>query len=142
MRAGSCEECDRSLPLLGFRFRLRQHPLKLYPDLLREDPSKHFRVGQTRLPRFRHMNASKKKSDTNLVKLIEQFGCHEKCREHLTKLRWPDGVRCPRCAGDHVSRSRMRANMIALADTSYRYAGHDLPRYHLPLWKCFWPFTL
>jgi transposase-like protein len=43
------------------------------------------------------------KTEINLVKLIEQYGNDEQCRERLTVLRWPDGVSCPRCACKSVS---------------------------------------
>ena len=36
------------------------------------------------------------KGDMSLIKLFEQFGTDEKCRIALEKLRWPDGVKCPR----------------------------------------------
>ena len=38
----------------------------------------------------------------DLCKLIEQFADEDKCRDYLVKLRWPEGVRCPRCEGDKV----------------------------------------
>ena len=31
------------------------------------------------------------------MKLIEQYSDEDACREMLAKLRWPDGVTCPRC---------------------------------------------
>ncbi len=40
------------------------------------------------------------KPDMNLVKLIEDYGSEDKCRAFLEDLRWPDGVRCPRCGTD------------------------------------------
>jgi transposase-like protein len=43
------------------------------------------------------------KAEMNLPKLIEQFGNDEKCRVHLTRLRWPNGVKCPRCNSKKVS---------------------------------------
>jgi transposase-like protein/IS1 family transposase len=43
------------------------------------------------------------KCEMNLPKLISQFGNDEKCREHLTRLRWPNGVTCPRCQSQKVS---------------------------------------
>ena len=43
------------------------------------------------------------KAEMNLPKLIEQFGNDEKCRAHLTRLRWPNGVTCPRCKSERVS---------------------------------------
>jgi hypothetical protein len=39
----------------------------------------------------------------NITDLLERFGTDEKCRTALTKLRWPDGVHCPRCKGPHIS---------------------------------------
>ena len=28
------------------------------------------------------------------------FASEEACREYLSRLRWPNGFRCPRCGGD------------------------------------------
>jgi len=78
------------------------------------------------------------KSDINLVKLIEQFGGDEKCREHLKELRWPDGVKCPRCNGENVSQIKG----ITKYDCSCGYqftvtSGTIFHDSHLPLWKWF-----
>src|SRR5687768_1382287 len=35
----------------------------------------------------------------NLMRLTEQFHSEEICRDTLAKLRWPNGVECPRCQG-------------------------------------------
>jgi len=35
----------------------------------------------------------------NLTELEAKFGTEEACRAYLTRLRWPDGYRCPRCSG-------------------------------------------
>src|SRR5712692_5735538 len=32
-----------------------------------------------------------------LVEFDERFGTEAACREYLTRLRWPDGFRCPKC---------------------------------------------
>lgn len=32
-----------------------------------------------------------------LLEMLKRYSTDEKCREILTKLRWPEGVRCPRC---------------------------------------------
>ncbi len=37
------------------------------------------------------------KHHMNLVRLMEQFSDEKSCRAYLEQLRWPDGVRCPRC---------------------------------------------
>jgi transposase-like protein len=38
--------------------------------------------------------------DTNLFKLMDDYGTDAECRKVLTELRWPDGVKCPRCEGE------------------------------------------
>lgn len=41
--------------------------------------------------------------DMNLMKLFQDYGSDEKCREYLAELRWPDGVVCPRCESASVA---------------------------------------
>jgi len=77
----------------------------------------------------------------NLPDLIEQFHSEDKCREYLEDLRWPDGVRCPRCGNDSVSRIEKR-NQWECNEVSCRYqfsvmAGTVFHDSHLPLWKWF-----
>ena len=38
----------------------------------------------------------------NLMTVVEQYSTDETCREALMHLRWPHGVRCPRCAHEKV----------------------------------------
>ena len=33
---------------------------------------------------------------------MERFGSEASCREYLTRVRWPDGFRCPRCQGERA----------------------------------------
>ncbi len=77
----------------------------------------------------------------NLPDLIEQFRSEDKCREYLEDLRWPNGVRCPRCGGNSVSRIEKR-NQWECNEPSCRYqfsvtAGTVFHDSHLPLWKWF-----
>lgn len=77
----------------------------------------------------------------NLPDLIEQFRSEDKCREYLEDLRWPNGVRCPRCGDSSVSRIEKR-NQWECNGTSCRYqfsvtAGTVFHDSHLPLWKWF-----
>jgi transposase-like protein len=77
----------------------------------------------------------------NLPELIEQFRSEDKCREYLEDLRWPDGVRCPRCGNDSVSKIEKR-NQWECNEASCRYqfsvtAGTVFHDSHLPLWKWF-----
>src|SRR3990172_10153528 len=36
----------------------------------------------------------------NLFQLMNDFDTEKECREALAELRWPDGVKCPRCQGE------------------------------------------
>ncbi len=75
----------------------------------------------------------------NLVKLVEQFSNEEKAREHLTELRWPNGVKCPRCESDKVSPIKDRKQYSCNA-CEYQFSvtsGTIFNDSHLPLWKWF-----
>jgi transposase-like protein len=37
-----------------------------------------------------------------LTKLMDKFSTEEACKQYLQTLRWPNGVRCPRCNQDKV----------------------------------------
>ena len=77
--------------------------------------------------------------DMNLVTLIERFGSDEKCRAYLEELRWPDGVKCPRCESKGVSVVRGR-NQYDCNSCRYQFSvtsGTVFHDTHLPLWKWF-----
>src|SRR5688572_1333872 len=38
-----------------------------------------------------------KTHNIDLGGMIQHFHCEDKCHAYLEKLRWPEGVRCPRC---------------------------------------------
>src|SRR6266404_1881485 len=42
------------------------------------------------------------KPTMSLHQLKSQFSTEEACENYLMKLRWPDGVRCPRCNSEKV----------------------------------------
>jgi transposase-like protein len=77
--------------------------------------------------------------EMNLADLVEQFGSNDRCREYLEHLRWPDGVKCPRCDSASVSYiktrkqfdcNRCRKRFSVLAGTIFQDSK-------LPLWKWF-----
>jgi transposase-like protein len=75
----------------------------------------------------------------NLVKLIEDFGSEDRCRSYLEALRWPDGVRCPECGFQSVSRIKTR-NQYDCNRCRNRFSvksGTVFHDSHLPLWKWF-----
>lgn len=39
----------------------------------------------------------------NLSRLIDDYSDESKSREYLEALRWPDGIKCPRCKGTSIS---------------------------------------
>jgi transposase-like protein len=45
----------------------------------------------------------------DLVQLMAAFGSDEKCRAYLEELRWPEGIRCPRCDSPKISRLTARS---------------------------------
>jgi transposase-like protein len=69
------------------------------------------------------------------MKLIEEFGTPEECRKRLEEIRWPNGVKCPRCQSEKISRIRQRQQFDC---NSCRYqfsvtAGTLFNDTHLPL---------
>lgn len=75
----------------------------------------------------------------DLCKLTEQYGDDDKCRKTLEALRWPDGVRCPACKSEKVSRIRAR-NQFDCDTCRYQFSvlsGTIFHDTHLPLHKWF-----
>ena len=80
-----------------------------------------------------------KEQEINLLELIESSSNEEKCRAYLEGLRWPDGVRCPRCGSDKISRIKTR-DQLDCDSCRYRFSvtsGTVFHDTHLPLWKWF-----
>ena len=80
-----------------------------------------------------------KEQEINLTKLIERSNSEERCRAYLEGLRWPDGVTCPRCGSDKISRIKTR-DQLDCDSCRYRFsitAGTIFHGSHLPLWKWF-----
>jgi transposase-like protein len=75
----------------------------------------------------------------NLIQLIEQFPDNEACRQHLIRVRWPEGVKCPRCHTDHVSELKGRKQWTCL-ECRYRFSatsGTIFHKSHIGLRKWF-----
>ena len=75
----------------------------------------------------------------DLLTLFDRFHSEERCVEYLEGLRWPKGVRCPRCDSGKISRIVKRAQFDC---DSCRYqfsvkAGTIFHDSHLPLRKWF-----
>ncbi len=75
----------------------------------------------------------------NLMKLMDQYHSVEACRDILEKLRWPDGVQCPRCSGKSIRHSYTR-DQFDCASCGYQFSvtsGTIFHDSHLPLSKWF-----
>jgi transposase-like protein len=81
----------------------------------------------------------KVRSEMNLVKLVERFRSEDDCRDYLEELRWPDGIKCPRCGGKVISRIQKR-HQFDCDSCRYQFsvtAGTIFHDTHLPLWNWF-----
>ncbi|HWP84171.1 MAG TPA: IS1595 family transposase [Terriglobia bacterium] len=86
----------------------------------------------------------------NLVEVAKQksLSTEEKCIAYLERMRWPEGVRCPACGHDSVSRFETKARngkkrrLYQCLDKTCRYqfsptTGTIFHDSHLPLTKWF-----
>lgn len=75
----------------------------------------------------------------NLVDINTLFPTDEKCRELLTRLRWPEGVQCPRCKMAVVELETEKT-LYYCKDCDYQFTvtvGTIFNDSHLPLTKWF-----
>lgn len=73
----------------------------------------------------------------NLMTLMEHFQSDDLCRAYLEALRWPDGLKCPRCASAKISRVSTR-QQFDCDGCGYQFsvtAGTMFHDSHLPLSK-------
>src|SRR5918997_2042875 len=78
-------------------------------------------------------------TDMNMMQLMERFGSEDKCHAYLEALRWPEGVKCPRCQSDKISRIHERRQFMCDGCT-YQFSvrvGTIFHDSHLPLSKWF-----
>jgi len=74
-----------------------------------------------------------------LVDVINLFDTDEKCRELLVRLRWPNGVECPRCKGPVVELETAK-QLFYCKECDYQFtvtANTIFNDSHLPLQKWF-----
>src|SRR5271155_5863642 len=77
--------------------------------------------------------------ELDLRTLIEKYGNEDKCRAAIEHLRWPDGVRCPACKSEKISRIVAR-HQFDCDSCRYQFsatAGTIFHDTHLPLQKWF-----
>jgi transposase-like protein len=72
-------------------------------------------------------------------RLSDEDALDRRCRAYLEELRWPDGVRCPRCGSPETGRLDARRKFYC-RPCKYHFsvtAGTIFHNSHLPLWKWF-----
>lgn len=77
--------------------------------------------------------------DMNLMQLFEDFDTDKECREFLEALRWPEGIKCPNCTSEKISRIYER-KQFDCDSCGYQFsatAGTIFHDSHLPLPKWF-----
>jgi transposase-like protein len=78
-------------------------------------------------------------ASVDLMTLVEQYSTDERCREALTRLRWPNGVTCLRCGHKKVTPVNDR-KVFDCNSCHYQFSvtvGTMLEDSHLPLTKWF-----
>jgi transposase-like protein len=81
------------------------------------------------------MAKAKPKDSMNLMRLMDAYDTDKECRDALEALRWPEGVRCPRCDADKVYRAEPR-KQFDCALCGYQFSvtsGTIFNDSHLPL---------
>src|SRR5258708_13019489 len=75
----------------------------------------------------------------NLVDVNSRYSTEDKCREQLKRLRWPEGVTCPRCKSKTISRL-FTESKFECSDCRYQFSvtvGTVFHDSHLPLTQWF-----
>lgn len=73
----------------------------------------------------------------NIIEIMRRFPTEEACRDYLVSLRWPDGVRCPKCGCDRISELKSRKQYTCL-ECRHRFSptsGTVMHSTKLPLQK-------
>ncbi|MBS4023646.1 MAG: transposase, partial [Dethiobacter sp.] len=71
----------------------------------------------------------------NWLEFQQRFSSEEDCRNHLYKIRWPDGFRCPMCNHKRAYKITKR-NLFECAECGYQVsvtAGTVMHKTRTPL---------
>ncbi len=87
-----------------------------------------------------------KQEAITLLQFQRKFASEEACFEHLYKLRWPEGFRCPRCNHDKAYFIKKR-KLYQCANPECNYqasvtAGTIMHKTRVPLVTWFWAIYL
>jgi len=80
-----------------------------------------------------------------LLEFQEQFGDEQSCREHLYRMRWPEGFICPKCGVKDEPFNIKSRNLFQCKHCKYQAsptAGTVMEKTRIPLHKWFWAMFL
>ena len=78
-----------------------------------------------------------------LLEFQKQFSTNDACRAHLFKIRWPNGLVCPKCGGkEYYKISKRNVYECTCRHQISLTAGTIMHRSHTPLFKWFWAIYL
>lgn len=85
-------------------------------------------------------------NEPSLLDIVSKFNSEEDCVAKLERIRWPDGLECPRCKSKRISKfttkrkTRKPRHLYTCIDCRYQYSvtvGTVFHDSHLPLAKWF-----
>ncbi len=68
------------------------------------------------------------KTQTSVFQHFQKFNTEERCIAHFETIRWPKGLRCPRCNGERISKFQAQGktgkerHLYECMDCSYQYS--------------------
>src|SRR5215510_154295 len=79
----------------------------------------------------------------NILEFQMRFPNENACRDHLFRIRWPNGLKCPKCGGKDF----YKINTRNIYECKCRHqvsltAGTIMHRTHTPIRKWFWAIYL
>jgi transposase-like protein len=86
------------------------------------------------------------KTQPSIFEHFKKFNTEEACIRHFERIRWPRGLRCPRCNGERISKfegegkTGKERHLYECMDCSYQYSvtsGTIFHDSHIPLTKWF-----
>lgn len=81
-----------------------------------------------------------KQEALSFMEFKSKFNSEDACREHLFKMRWPDGFRCPKCSNEtyYVISTRNRYECTSCHYQASVTVGTVMEKTHIKLEKWFW----
>lgn len=81
-----------------------------------------------------------KQEALSFMEFKSRFNSEDACRQHLFKMRWPDGFRCPKCGNEtyYVISTRNRYECTSCHYQASVTVGTVMEKTHIKLEKWFW----